>query len=380
MIFGTRPEAIKLAPVIKLMQSHPRLKPIVCVSAQHRQMLDQVLEVFSIIPDVDLDLMQPGQTLATLTSRSISAIDRFLQQTNPDLVMIQGDTTTVLSAALSAFYLHIPVAHVEAGLRTGNMAAPWPEEANRVLTSRLADLHFAPTAESRMNLIREGIPTDRIWVTGNTVIDSLHWAVRRLGSGPLKLDQWIPELAAIPIESDVVLVTGHRRENFGDGLRGICTAMRDLAALYPSTHFVYPMHFNPQVRAAIHEVFLGRQMQAGGNVHLIEPVSYLPFVALMLRSTIILTDSGGVQEEAPGLGKPVLVTRDTTERPEAVLAGTVRLVGSDAARIVAEARRLLDDGGAYREMSQAHNPYGDGHASSRILDVCSTFLCAGEQL
>jgi UDP-N-acetylglucosamine 2-epimerase (non-hydrolysing) len=366
-IFGTRPEAIKLCPLVLRMQDHPTLRPHVCITAQHREMLDQVLEVFGVAPDVDLALMQPNQTLAGLTARAITAIDGYLAEHRPDLVLVQGDTTTVLCATLSAFYQHIPVGHVEAGLRTGNMDAPWPEEANRVLTSHLAALHFAPTETSRANLRREGIADERIFVTGNTVIDALFLARERVERRPPAVPGLPPQVLTGPRR--LVLITGHRRENFGPGLAAICRAIGTLAERFPDVEFVYPVHLNPNVRAPVFGALNGR-----ANVHLIEPLDYLAFEALMARATLLLSDSGGVQEEAPALGKPVLVLRDTTERPEAVEAGTVRLVGTDAARIVAETARLLTDPAAHAAMATRRNPYGDGHAAERILAACAEFL------
>jgi len=371
-IFGTRPEAIKLAPVILEFRKKRKIECRVCVTAQHRQMLDQVLDVFNIVPDADLDLMRPGQGLGDLTSRAVSALDRYLAKEKPDLVLVQGDTTTVFCAALAAFYHHVPVGHVEAGLRTGDMNAPWPEEANRVLTSRLAAMHFAPTARSRDNLLREGVPPDRVFVTGNPVIDALMLAVKRVRRNPPR----IPGLAATGKSAEsgkrMVLITGHRRENFGPGFENICLAIAELARKFPETDFVYPVHLNPQVRGPVNRI-LGKTARHG-NVRLLEPLPYLQFVALMEKSRLILTDSGGVQEEAPSLGKPVLVMREVTERPEAVEAGTVKLVGADYRRIVGETTRLLTDPRAYKSMSRAHNPYGDGKAADRIVRHCVKFL------
>lgn len=372
VILGTRPEAIKLAPVILGLRADVRFRCRVCVTAQHRQMLDQVLQVFGIVPDVDLDLMQQGQTLAGFTSRAIAALDNYLAQDKPDLVLVQGDTTTVLCAALAAFYRSIPVGHVEAGLRTWDMQAPWPEEANRVLTTRLAALHFAPTELNRQNLLKEGVPDRRIIVTGNTVIDAL-----MIARAQIRQDR--PSIPSLPHEAlrengqnrPVVLITGHRRESFGNGFENICMAIALLARRFPGTQFVYPVHLNPNVRQPVTEI-LGNG-NGLSNVHLIEPLTYLPFVTLMDRATLILTDSGGVQEEAPSLGKPVLVMRETTERPEAVAAGTVKLVGTSCQRIVEETSRLLTDSTAYLHMQRAHNPYGDGHATSRILAACQQF-------
>ncbi|HEY3321501.1 MAG TPA: UDP-N-acetylglucosamine 2-epimerase (non-hydrolyzing) [Planctomycetota bacterium] len=366
-IFGTRPEAIKLAPVVLAFQKSAAFKCEVCVTAQHREMLDQVLSVFGIVPDADLNLMEPRQSLARLTARAVTALDEYLERARPDLVLVQGDTTTTFCAALTAFYHHIPVGHIEAGLRTWNLQAPWPEEANRVLASRLVSLHFAPTAASRENLLKEGVPAQQIFVTGNTVIDALLIVVERIKREPPE----IPGLPALPRDTRIVLITGHRRENFGAGFESICRAIAQLAESFPDVAFVYPVHLNPNVSEPVRRVLgaAGRK-----NVHLIEPLAYLPFVALMQKSTLILTDSGGLQEEAPSLGKPVLVMRETTERPEAVAAGTVKLVGTDTSRIVAEAARLLTDSAAYKAMARAENPYGDGKASGRILEACADFL------
>lgn len=373
VVFGTRPEAIKLAPVILALRSDRAFDCQICVTAQHRQMLDQVLEVFDLVPDMDLDLMRPGQTLGGLTARSIEALDSYFAQAAPRLVLVQGDTTTVICAALAAFYHKIPVGHVEAGLRTGNLQAPWPEEANRVLTTRLASLHFAPTEASRQNLLKEGVAGDRIYVTGNTVIDALFLALKRVGREQVL----IPGLPQDSLESfrgaPVVLITGHRRENFGPGFENICHAVAELARRFPGVQFVYPVHLNPNVRDPV-----GRILSPGGaslpNVHLIAPLSYLAFVALMNQATLVLTDSGGVQEEAPSLGKPVLVMRDTTERPEGVAAGTVRLVGSSGPAIVAAVAELLEDPRAAEAMTRAHNPYGDGCSAPRIASACKAFL------
>ena len=369
VIFGTRPEAIKLAPVVLALRSDSRFACDVCVTAQHRQMLDQVLAAFAIAPDDDLDLMVPEQTLAGLTARAVEAIDRHLAEAKPDLVLVQGDTTTTFCAALAAFYRHIPVGHVEAGLRTGDLESPWPEEANRVLTTRLVRLHFAPTAANRSNLLREGVPDDRIVVTGNTVIDALFLALAIVKAARPA----IPGLedGVVDGTQPLVLITGHRRENFGPGFEAICRAIAELAARFPATAFVYPVHLNPNVRRPVDAI-----LRAGGagNVHLVEPLPYLPFVAMMNRATVILSDSGGVQEEAPSLGKPVLVMRDTTERPEAVAAGTVELVGTDQRAIVDATSRLLADRAAYDAMARAINPYGDGKATGRIVGACAEFL------
>lgn len=372
IIFGTRPEAIKLCPLVPvLQQTGGKLVPHVCVTGQHREMLQQVLDVFNVKPDVDLDLMQPNQTLGSLTSRAIEAIGRYLGQHKPDMVIVQGDTTSVFCAALAAFYHKIPVGHVEAGLRTWDRFSPFPEEINRVLTTRLTDLHFAPTVTAKNNLLREGIDEKNIIVTGNTVIDALMIAVKQVGKHPPRIDDLSESLqpGTVVDAPPVVLITGHRRENFGEGFENICNAIIDLAKRFPTTHFVYPVHFNPNVREPVNRLLHGDKLT---NIHLIEPLGYLPFVGMMARSTLILTDSGGVQEEAPGLGKPVLVMRDTTERPEAVEMGTVKLVGTDRKLIVREAARLLTDENAYRQMAQAVNPYGDGKACERIVKAIQT--------
>ena len=350
VIFGTRPEAIKLCPVVLALKRDPAFVCKVCVTGQHKEMLYQVLDVFGVKPDVDLQLMRPHQTLGGLTSRVIAATDEYLAMEKPDIVMVQGDTTTVLAGALAAFYHHIPVAHVEAGLRTGNMLSPWPEEANRVLTTRLAKWHFCPTANNKKNLLKEGVNPADIYVTGNTVIDALMIArekVEKTNDGRRR-----------------VLITGHRRENFGEGFEHMCTAIKKLAEEFDDVEFIYPVHLNPNVQEPVKRILNGLD-----NVMLIEPQSYLPFVGLMNDAYLILTDSGGVQEEAPSLGKPVLVMRDTTERPEAVTAGTVKLVGTNADDIYREARRLLSDEAAYKHMAAATNPYGDGKAVERIMEI-----------
>ena len=365
-IIGTRPEAVKMAPVVQKLAQTDGISAAVCVTAQHRQMLDQVLDVFGIVPDTDLDLMQPNQTLGTLTSRAVAAIDRHLAETRPDIVLVQGDTTTVLCGALAAYYHRVPVGHVEAGLRTGNMNSPWPEEMNRVLTTRLARWHFAPTEANRRNLLNEGVPAADIHVTGNTVIDALMMALQKIRQAP-------PEIPGLPDncldvlgDNRMVLITGHRRESYGAGFENMCLAIVDLARLFPDVVFVYPVHLNPNVREPVQRI-LGTS--AAPNIFLIEPQGYLPFVALMNRSSVILTDSGGVQEEAPSLGKPVLVMRETSERMEAVQAGTVRLVGTDRQRIVEETTRLLTDQAEYASRALKVNPYGDGHATERILNA-----------
>ena len=381
LVFGTRPEAIKMCPLVKEFQKHPEyFETRVCVTGQHREMLDQVLNIFGVKPDYDLNIMKQGQDLYDVTSRVLLGMRSVLDEAKPDVVLVHGDTTTSTAAALAAFYRQIPVGHVEAGLRTHNIYSPWPEEMNRQITGRIATYHFAPTPLSRQNLLDEGVPEDRITVTGNTVIDALQWVV-----GNVLNKGYVPEDPSIaPLLHDGrrrVLITGHRRENFGEGFRHICLAIKDLSERYPDVDFVYPMHLNPNVRRPIREIF-GTEMaeqvghdnnghprpDRGSNLFFIEPLDYLDFVCLMERSTLVLTDSGGIQEEAPGLGKPVLVMRDTTERPEAQEAGTVRLVGTDRERIVREVSRLLDDPGHYSAMSQAVNPYGDGLACSRIVE------------
>ena len=367
VIFGTRPEAIKLCPIICALKSDGDMDCNVCVTGQHREMLKQVLDVFGVVPDTDLALMQPNQTLGGLTSRAIASLDKYLEKEKPDIVMVQGDTTTVLAGALAAFYHHIPIAHVEAGLRTWNLKSPWPEEANRVLTTRLARWHFCPTENNKRNLMKEGVDERNIHVTGNTVIDALLMAKEMVRKNPPAIEG-VPQ-GLMPSKERMVLITGHRRENFGDGFEHICRAIRNLANRFPMVHFVYPVHLNPHVREPVERI-LGAY--AGKNIHLIAPQSYLPFVALMDRAAVILTDSGGVQEEAPSLGKPVLVMRDTTERPEAVEAGTVRLVGTEADVIESATSELLTDDGRYESMAKAVNPYGDGQAVRRILDVLHT--------
>lgn len=368
VVFGTRPEAIKLCPVALALENDSAFDCKVCVTGQHKEMLYQVLDVFGVKPDVDLALMRPNQSLAGLTARAITALDEYLEKEKPDVVMVQGDTTTVLAGALSAFYHHIPVAHVEAGLRTWNLESPWPEEANRQLTTRLAEWHFCPTENNKKNLLREGIAEKNIYVTGNTVIDALLLArekAEKLSGCEVERSCGLPD-GLVDSGRRVVLITGHRRENFGEGFENICHAIKKLAEEFPETHFVYPVHLNPNVREPVNRI-LGQHCEK--NVHLIEPQSYLPFVALMNRAYLILTDSGGVQEEAPSLGKPVLVMRDTTERPEAVTAGTVKLVGTNAEEIYREARILLTDAVSYERMSAAINPYGDGCAVKRICEI-----------
>lgn len=362
MVFGTRPEAIKMAPVVKGLMAAPDIDARVCVTAQHREMLDQVLDLFEIKPDYDLDVMKPGQGLHDITSAVLIGLKPILEEFQPDLVLVHGDTTTTLSASLAAYYQQIDVGHIEAGLRTGNLYSPWPEEINRKVTSAVARLHFAPTDRAKQNLLSEAVDPKNIVVTGNTVIDALHEVVDRVNQDA-SLASMMQEQVSIPEGHQVILVTGHRRESFGSGFSRICTALKKLADRKNMT-IIYPVHLNPNVRGPV-EMALG----AHPNIRLIPPQDYLPFVWLMNRADLILTDSGGVQEEAPSLGKPVLVMRDTTERPEAIEAGTVRLVGTDDKVIVAEAERLLEDRSAYEEMSFSHNPYGDGKAAGRVVDA-----------
>ena len=372
LVFGTRPEAIKMCPLVKELKSRPdEFQTVVTVTGQHREMLYQVLRVFDVTPDHDLAIMKPGQTLFDVTCDVLLKLKAVLEEEGPDVVLVHGDTTTSFAAALACFYLQIPVGHVEAGLRTHDIYSPWPEEMNRQITGRIASYHFAPTELSRRNLLGEGVDPGKILVTGNTVIDALHTVVERIRSDRELAGRLAGELLAGGYDTArldgsrrMVLITGHRRENFGDGFVRICSAIKHLAETYPDVDFVYPMHLNPNVRRPIHEAFGNSSLP---NLFLIEPLEYLPFVCLMERSAVVLTDSGGIQEEAPGLGKPVLVMRDTTERPEALDAGTVRLVGTDYDRIVGGVSTLLDDPEHYRTMSQAVNPYGDGKACGRIV-------------
>jgi UDP-N-acetylglucosamine 2-epimerase (non-hydrolysing) len=370
IVFGTRPEAIKLAPVVLALKDHPAFDCRVCVTAQHRQMLDQTLDAFGLVPDTDLDLMRPDQSLAGLTARCIEAIDGYLERERPDLILVQGDTTTAFCAALAAYYRRIAVGHVEAGLRTGNLDSPWPEEGNRILVSRLTRLHFAPTETGRRNLLSEGVPSEWVLVTGNTVIDALFLALEKVRACPPAVPDLPAEIWNGRRRDPLVLITGHRRESFGAGFESICRAIAELAGRFPEIPFVYPLHLNPKIRGPVRRILGATQAR---NIHLIDPLSYLPFLSLMDRATLILTDSGGIQEEAPSLGKPVLVMRDTTERPEAVEAGTVKLVGTDFQLIVDETTRLLTDSALYGTMARAHNPYGDGKATGRIVDACLSF-------
>ena len=375
LVFGTRPEAIKMAPLVKAFQKEKdSFKTIVCVTGQHREMLDQVLQIFDIKPDYDLNIMKQGQDLYDVTSRVLTGMRDILNQVKPDVVLVHGDTTTSTAAALAAFYQQIPVGHVEAGLRTHNIYSPWPEEMNRQITGRIATYNFAPTSLSEKNL-KEEMAHGQIFVTGNTVIDALHWVVNKLKNNDILANKQVRVLAEAGYDVNrlkdgrqLILITGHRRENFGEGFINMVTAIKDLTNKYPNVDFVYPMHLNPNVRKPIHEVF-GEDLSNLGNMFFIEPLQYLEFVYLMEKSAIVLTDSGGIQEEAPGLGKPVLVMRDTTERPEAVDAGTVKLVGTDYNEIVDNVSELLDNPIAYEKMSKAVNPYGDGKACKRIVDI-----------
>lgn len=372
LVFGTRPEAIKMAPLVKAFEKHPQdFTTLVCVTGQHREMLDQVLHLFDIVPDYDLNIMKQGQDLYDVTARVLVGMRDVLKQAKPDVVLVHGDTTTSTAAALAAFYQQIPVGHVEAGLRTHDIYSPWPEEMNRQITGRIATYHFAPTPLAQENLLKENIPPQHITVTGNTVIDALYAVVEKIQQDRSLSGELTERLQAAGYDPlrigqgrRLVLITGHRRENFGEGFRNICRAIKTLSEKYPEVDFVYPMHLNPNVRRPIAEVF---GQQHGANLFFIEPLEYLEFVFLMEKSTLVLTDSGGIQEEAPGLGKPVLVMRDTTERPEALAAGTVRLVGTDYDRITGEVSRLLDDKTYYESMSRAVNPYGDGLACGRIV-------------
>ena len=375
LVFGTRPEAIKMAPLVTEFRKHPEaFRTVVCVTGQHREMLDQVLDFFHIRPEYDLDIMQRGQDLYDVTSKVLLGMREVLDREKPDAVLVHGDTTTSLAAALAAFYKSIPVGHVEAGLRTYNMYSPWPEEMNRQLSDRICTWHFAPTGLSRRNLLQEAIDPAHIYVTGNTVIDALHLVTGKIHSDPAMDGAMKKTLEGAGYPASrldgtgrrLVLVTGHRRENFGEGFRNICLAIKELSDRYPQVDFVYPMHLNPNVRGPIREIF---GTESGDNLFFIEPLEYLPFVYLMGKSYLVLTDSGGIQEEAPGLGKPVLVMRDTTERPEAVEAGTVLLVGTGRGKIVKETSRLLDDPEHYAAMSAAVNPYGDGFAARRIVEA-----------
>jgi UDP-N-acetylglucosamine 2-epimerase (non-hydrolysing) len=379
IVFGTRPEAIKMAPLVSKFKNYPtHFETIVCVTGQHREMLDQVLKLFEITPDFDLNIMKDGQDLYDITARILIGMRDILSKSKPDLVIVHGDTTTSIAAALAAFYNQIQVAHVEAGLRTNNIYSPWPEEMNRLLTSKIATFHFAPTSFSKDNLINEGIRKDSIFVTGNTVIDSLKAMIHKINANEKIKEDVKKTILCNGYDANrllnskkLILITGHRRENFGDGFINICQAIKTLAERFVDVDFVYPMHMNPNVRNPINEVFNGCFSK---NLFFVEPLEYLPFVYLLSNSTVVLTDSGGIQEEAPGFGKPVLVMRDTTERPEAIEAGTVKLVGTSYDRIVQEVSILLNDSKCYENMSNAQNPFGDGNASSRIVDIIYNIL------
>ena len=367
-VFGTRPEAIKMAPLVHALADHPNFESSVCVTAQHREMLDQVLQIFEIHPDIDLDLMRPGQDLFDVTSGVLQGMKQVLQRVKPDALLVHGDTTTALATAIAGFYSGIAVGHVEAGLRTYDLQAPYPEEFNRQVVSRVARWHFAPTEQSRQNLFDEKVSPETIHVTGNTVIDSLFWVLKRLDGDPQrksKIESFLNRQLSFPWQTQrFVLITGHRRENFGQGFLQICEALRSLAHSFRGVHFVYPVHLNPAVQKPVFEL-----LQALPNVHLLPPLEYEPFLLLLKHAYFVLTDSGGIQEEAPSLGKPVLVMRDVTERPEAVEAGTVRLVGADCGRIVDSVSELISMPESYAHMAKAHNPYGDGQACARILEA-----------
>lgn len=380
LVFGTRPEAIKMCPLVKEFQKYPNdFKTLVCVTGQHREMLDQVLKIFDVTPDYDLNIMKQGQDLYDVTSKVLIGMREVLKQVNPSIVLVHGDTTTSMAAALAAFYQHIPVGHVEAGLRTHNINSPWPEEINRQITGRISNFNFAPTDLSQKNLNDEKV-VGKIFVTGNTVIDALHLVINKLNSNNTfrnKQEEILLnsgyDITRLKDGKQLVLITGHRRENFGDGFINICRALKDLKNKYPNVDFVYPMHLNPNVRKPIHEVF-GEDLTNLGNMFFIEPLQYIEFVYLMEKSTIVLTDSGGIQEEAPGLGKPVLVMRDTTERPEALLSGTVCLVGTNYDNIIDKVSTLLENKIAYERMSKAVNPYGDGKSCNRIVNILKSEL------
>lgn len=367
LVFGTRPEAIKMAPLVKALQKDAQFDTRVCVTAQHREMLDQVLKVFEIEPDYDLNIMRPGQTLSQITASILLNIEEVLKGFKPDVLIVHGDTSTTLAASLAAYYQQIPVAHVEAGLRTGDLYSPWPEEANRKLTGALARYHFAPTDTACNNLLREGVDRAKITVTGNTVIDALMFAVGKIQSHESLKDEFESRFSFLNGSKELILVTGHRRESFGGGFERICTALKEIASRHADCEILYPVHLNPNVKEPVNRILGGVS-----NVHLVEPQDYLPFVYLMNRAKLILTDSGGIQEEAPSLGKPVLVMRETTERPEAVMAGTVKMVGTNCEAIIASVEMLLKDANLYEKMSTAHNPYGDGHACDRIVSAFKT--------
>jgi UDP-N-acetylglucosamine 2-epimerase (non-hydrolysing) len=366
VVFGTRPEAIKLCPLILELKKHPQeFHTITCVTAQHRQMLDQVLSIFGVTPEHDMNLMKSNQSLSHITTNIINKMDLILQQEKPDMIIVQGDTTTTFASALSAYYNRISVGHVEAGLRTGNKFSPYPEEINRRLTTSLSDIHFAPTANNRQNLLAEGVPENKIIVTGNTVIDALLWVRNKI----MHENRKFPELKRLDFSKRIILVTGHRRESFGQGFIDFCSALKDIATSFADVEIVYPVHLNPNVRKPVNEILSGLT-----NIKLLEPLDYEPFVSLMDKSYFIITDSGGVQEEAPSLGKPVLVTRETTERPEALSSGAVKLVGTNKGVIIGEAKKLLIDSNIYKQMSIVQNPYGDGKACDRIISSLINYL------
>ena|SRR5690554_3101901 len=371
-VFGTRPEAIKMAPLALALQANPKFDAKVCVTAQHREMLDQVLALFELKPDFDLNIMKPGQSLSELTGRVLTGLEEILKSFKPDLVLVHGDTSTTFAASLAAYLQHIPVGHIEAGLRTGNLYSPWPEEGNRKLTGSIAEFHFAPTSKASENLLKEGVSEARICVTGNTVIDALLAIVQKIEGNPGLRENFEKQFSFLDPGKRLILVTGHRRESFGAGFERICDALNRIIETHPGVEILYPVHLNPQVRGPVLRLLGNRD-----RIHLIEPLDYLPFVYLMGRAYLLLTDSGGIQEEAPSLGKPVLVMRDTTERPEAVSAGTVRLVGTDVERIVQETSALLTNADVYQRMSKAHNPYGDGQACARIVDWLGTHFSNG---
>ncbi|WP_444888143.1 non-hydrolyzing UDP-N-acetylglucosamine 2-epimerase [Microbulbifer sp. JMSA008] len=368
VVFGTRPEAIKMAPLVLKLQGDLRFSVQVCVTAQHREMLDQVLTLFNLVPTYDLNLMKPGQDLTDISVAILRGMREILEEAKPDIVLVHGDTATTFAATLASYYKQIPIGHVEAGLRTGNLYSPWPEEANRKLTGALATLHFSPTETSKKNLLEEGVSEDRVFVTGNTVIDALLGVVRKLDNDELLFKKLDEKFSFIDKSKKLILVTGHRRESFGDGFKRICQALAVIAKAHPNCQIIYPVHLNPNVQDPVNSL-----LKNISNIYLIDPLDYLPFVYLMNKSNVILTDSGGIQEEAPSLGKPVLVMRDTTERPEAVSAGTVKLVGTEVDRITKELTTLLTENEAYKNMSYAHNPYGDGEACDRILNALVSF-------
>jgi UDP-N-acetylglucosamine 2-epimerase (non-hydrolysing) len=370
LIFGTRPEAIKMAPIIKELSSEKEIECHICVSGQHKEMLEQVLQVFNIKPHINLQVMKEGQSLSQLTATLLQKIDSYIEEVKPDLVLAEGDTTTVLATALVCFYHKVPFGHVEAGLRTYDLSAPWPEEANRVLTSRITTLHFAPTQVNHDTLLKEGVSPESIFLTGNTIVDALKLVVSQLGEYKEEVSNVLPR-EIINSSNPVVLITGHRRENFDGGLERVCQAIRRLAESFPNVLFVYPVHLNPKVQEAVKRELASVK---NNNVILLSPLGYIPFVWLMNRSKVIITDSGGIQEEAPTLGKPLLVTREVTERPEGVVSGNALLVGTDVKKIVEECTRLLTDDVFYKEMSSARNPYGDGTAARKIIDSCKKYL------